>query len=275
VRLRELPLALARRLPPSLVRWLASWQFRNALAGRLLAKVTGSLTRVDTTIRRGSGCGLAFNAAGTDPGYVLGTTEPDVQSAFVGLCEPGAVVLDVGANVGFFTLIAAKYVGPGGRVVAFEPVDGNLRALRHNLALNDFAHVDVHALALGSAASSIDFLVGADPTKSRAASIGAPSGGSTRIRVDVAALYDLIAAGSVPVPDVIKMDIEGAEIDAVAGMQQTLRQHRPVLLCEMHGRTTEFVAAMDQHGYTVSAVEAVGSVEDAPWWVHLLARPVD
>ncbi len=240
-----------------------------------MALASRSLTRVDTTIRRGAGAGLAFNAAGTNPGYVLGTTEPDVQASFVELCRPGCVVLDVGANVGFYTIIAAKHVGPSGRVVAFEPVESTVQALRHNVTLNDFAHVDVHALALGSITGTTDFLVGRNATQSRIASVGAPSGVSTRIRVDVAALDDLIAEGLVPAPDVIKMDIEGAEIDALAGMYKTLRLRRPVLLCEMHGRTTEFVSAMEGHGYVVSPVEAVGTIEEAPWWVHLVARPAN
>jgi len=272
-RLAALPVSLAHRIPAPLVRWLASWQFRNALIGRLVSGASGSLTRVDTTIRRGAAEGLSFNAAGTNPGYVLGTTEPGVQASFAKLCAPGSVVLDVGANVGFFTMIAAKHVGPRGRVIAFEPVQSTVRALRHNVALNDFRHVEVQQLALGAAAGTTDFLVGSDLTKSRLASRGAPSGGSTKIRVDVAALDDLVDTGAVPVPDVIKMDVEGAEIEAVAGMRRTLREHRPVLLCEMHGRTAEFVDAMDAHGYTVATVEAVGSLDEAPWWVHVIARP--
>lgn len=71
------------------------------------------------------------------------------------------------------------------------------------------------------------------------------------------------------------MDVEGAEIEALVGMRRMLERHGPVLLCEMHGRTAEFVEAMNEHGYAVSPVEAVGSIDLAPWWVHLVARPAN
>jgi len=76
-------------------------------------------------IASGPGKGLYFSAGPSNPEYESGDNEVPVQDALVAHTGDGAVVLDVGANVGFFSVIAAKLVGPTGKVVAFEPVPAN------------------------------------------------------------------------------------------------------------------------------------------------------
>ena len=82
---------------------------------------------------------------------VRGTLEPPVQEALRRLIAPGAVFYDVGANVGFFTILGARLVGPAGRVVAFEPVPACARAVGRNIELNGFAHAEIREAAVGAA----------------------------------------------------------------------------------------------------------------------------
>src|SRR5215218_2287703 len=81
---------------------------------------------------------------------VRGTLEPPVQEALRRLLAPGDVFYDVGANVGFFTLVGARLVGEGGRVVAFEPVPWCAHAVGRNIELNAFAHAQIRAEAVGA-----------------------------------------------------------------------------------------------------------------------------
>ena len=92
-------------------------------------------------IGAGPGRGLRFDVGGGNPDFAAGTYEPPVQQALADCLKPGDVVLDVGANVGFIAVIAAKLVGPAGRVVAFEPVPENARLVRRNARLNGLSRL--------------------------------------------------------------------------------------------------------------------------------------
>ncbi|MEY2517755.1 MAG: hypothetical protein QOJ89_5113, partial [bacterium] len=88
-----------------------------------------------------------------------GTLEPPVQEALRRLLAPGDVYYDIGANVGFFTLVGARLVGPAGRVVAFEPVPWCARAVAHNIEINGFEHAEIRAEAVGAEDGSARLLV--------------------------------------------------------------------------------------------------------------------
>lgn len=89
------------------------------------------MQKSDTTISHGIGAGLLFNSSGAFPSRALGTVETEVQDALAELLRPGDVFYDVGANVGYFTIIAARLVGPEGRVVAVEPQPEAVKRLQH------------------------------------------------------------------------------------------------------------------------------------------------
>ncbi len=76
----------------------------------------------DAVILRGAGQGLRFNVAGSHSAFILGNHEPEVQELLESVLRPGMTYYDVGANVGFFAIIAARLVGPSGHVVCFEPL---------------------------------------------------------------------------------------------------------------------------------------------------------
>lgn len=257
-------------LPAGLLRRVGRWQWAGALQQRLVRSGSRWLRHQDVTIRHGLGAGLRFNAGGANPGYALGTSEPIVQEALGGMLRPGVVVWDVGANVGFYTVIAARAVGAVGRVVAFEPLPANVAALRHNLALNDLTNVTVLACAAAAESGELTLTPGDEPTWAR---VGGAPGAPGALTVPAFALDDAAAREALPDPDVVKIDVEGAECDVIAGMRRTIARRQPVILCEMHGRNAEYATLLEGLGYRLRALETTLPVAQAPWDVHVLAEP--
>lgn len=142
--------------------------------------------------------------------------------------RPGMTALDVGANLGSFTLFLAQAVGRTGRVHAFEPVAATHGLLRCNLALNALAQVQAHEVAVGSgpgrvAVPEIDL---SRPGNFGAAALCEATAGGRR--VERIALDDL----DLPACDLIKADVEGHELDVLRGAERLLGRARPVLLLE-------------------------------------------
>lgn len=161
-------------------------------------------------------------------GCWLGTYEYEQRVAFERLISPGAVVYDVGAHVGFYTLLASRLAEPGGKVIAFEPLPRNLHFLREHLRLNQVSNVRVIELALADRDDEVSFAEGENSFNARISDEG-------KLRVRTAALDDLISRENLPAPDFIKMDIEGAETMALQGARQILDKYHPVIFLTTHG----------------------------------------
>lgn len=172
--------------------------------------------------------GFRWIAGASTNGCWAGTYERDTQRLFCSTINRGDVVCDVGANVGFFTLLASKLVGPDGHVFAFEPVPRNLKILHEHLRVNSVRNVTVIPLALSSAPGSARFSLGGNPSMGGLSTEG-------EITVEVDTFDRLIASDTVRPPAFIKMDIEGAEFDALSGGVALLRARRPALLLSAHG----------------------------------------
>jgi FkbM family methyltransferase len=216
-----------------------------------------------TTIRNGRAAGLRINTRSGNPGYGFGTTEPVVQDAIATALRPGGVFYDLGANVGFFTLVGAKAVGDVGRVYAFEPDADNAAALRKNVALNSLDRVEV----IEAAVSDFDgeaSLVG-EGIKARLEE------GGRDVRVVKLDSLDILP------PDMVKIDVEQAEEQVIAGMRRLIDAHRPTILCEMHmhGPVGEAVATLAEWlpaDYSVRSLEEAEADELAAR-PHVLATP--
>src|SRR5687767_12327641 len=159
-------------------------------------------------------------------GCWIGWYEREVQQALLSVLRRGAVLYDVGANAGFFTLLAAQLVGPKGRVIAFEPEPVNLEKLRYHVTRNSAANVTV----LGAAVSDREGIAMLGGTGA-AASLGSDVG----VQVTTVTIDGLVGDGKIPPPDVVKIDVEGWEFPVLNGMNHTLKTFRPVLLIEFHG----------------------------------------
>jgi FkbM family methyltransferase len=171
------------------------------------------------------------------------------------LVRPGDICVDVGANVGFFTLLFARLVGPEGRVMAYEPVPANASALRANLALNGYDRVAVNEVAVGSTQS--DLVLGLPTRESRsAATSGHWTAGGT---------FGSVSARQVVLDDelrgldvrLVKIDVEGMESSVLAGLRDALAEHRvDALLVEVAlAPYAEIAAPLEAAGYHLRTVD--------------------
>jgi FkbM family methyltransferase len=199
-------------------------------------------------------------------GLVRGLLEPSVQEAFKRHVGPGMVVWDVGANIGYFSLIAARL---GATVHAFEPVPANAAAIKTNASANGYtAAVNVHIAAVAAQPGRASFLVLDDAGWSHLADRGQHAHTREEIEVEVIALDEL----ALPAPDVIKIDVEGSEIAVLQGARRVLTKARPVVIIETHGTNQEVCDVLDNLGYLTENLDGTAAPRDAGP-VHLLGRP--
>lgn len=187
-----------------------------------------------------------------NPAYFAGDYEQELQESFRSLIRPGQVVYDVGANVGFMTLVAARLVGPAGKVVAFEPGPRTARELRAQVRLNRLTTVTVVECAVSDRAGEAELVTSAYSVTASLASGPPEDAGPATRRVRTTTLDE--AAREFGVPDLIKIDIEGAEILALEGARVLLRSRRPALVVELHSDdlSRRFHTLMDEAGYEVN-----------------------
>jgi FkbM family methyltransferase len=192
-----------------------------------------------------------------------------VTQALIRSLRAGDHVWDVGANIGYLTLLAARIVGPAGRVVAVEPDPDCAAAIRTNAAHNDLHTVEVVEAAAAERSGVAELVVVRDRLWTRLASVGDHHEGEARVEVRTLALDDVEG----PPPALVKIDVEGAELDVIAGMTRLLRDARPIVVCEMHGRNAAFCAAMETAGYRVTNLDGPEPVAEADVNVHALCTP--
>jgi FkbM family methyltransferase len=251
---------VSRNLPPSRTK---------VRAGRLVSIVLGGLgldPRTVTTLPDGSRMLLDPRSRTEAGAFWDEPHEADYVRVICHLadsCRP--VVYDVGANVGLVTIPVAMHVRErSGKVVCFEPVPENHQRLVENLRLNDLTRT-CFAYPLALAASE------GKATMEREAYFGATTGnalfrvdgfddmrGSVASTVEMARLDDVIARDELPMPDVIKLDVEGSEVGFLTGARETLNQARPVVLGEFNsdlmprfGHTFLDAVPLLPHGYLV------------------------
>lgn len=170
--------------------------------------------------------------------------------------EPGQTVVDAGAHIGSFALMAAKRVGPTGRVLAFEPSPDTFALLRRNLELNPMPWVRLHALALGTR-SGLATLHAAEPGRGNpAADTLMPAEGRMPVQVAVRPLDEVLAEDGVTRVDHLKVDVEGAELLVLDGAPKTLAAARRVVM-EIHTphvRREDAVGRLERAGLAARVV---------------------
>lgn len=246
---------------PRLETWIYWWLDRT-IRGR------------DSVIQRGVGAGLKFNSGRAHVSFITGMHEPAVQCVFQSLLKPGWGFYDVGANVGFYSVIAARLLGPSGHIVSFEPVPENAQWIEHNAELNDFRQISIRREALGDCTGDFPFLTSEKPTWGKLASAGKPPAdfcGQTMVRVE--RLDDLIKKERLPPPHFVKMDIEGAEAAALNGASETLSACRPILVIDLHGTNAEVAEILESHRYQSVVLGSTRSIVDSPWNACVLSAP--
>ena len=252
---------------------------RNPVVRVLVAPLRWWLRRGSVRVEAGLGAGLRLSMAHIPVSHAhaglltSGLLELSVQEAMKRLLAEGDVFYDVGANIGFFALAGARHVGPAGAVYAFEPVPENAAAIRASAELNGLANVEVIEKAAGRAAGRERLLLVEDLSWSHLESQGRHPRTLDTLEIEIVAIDDLVADGRLRAPQLVKIDVEGAEIEVLEGMRKTIAEHRPAIVCELHGTAAAFVETMDRLGYATENLEAKQPLLEAPGSVHALATP--
>ena len=177
-------------------------------------------------------------------GYWLGSYELNKRLAFESLVKPSMVVYDIGANVGYFSLLASVLTGTEGKVFAFEPLPRNTRYIHRHLQINKLKNVEVIEAAVSDHEGEAYFDLGPSTAMGHLASEG-------ELKVIMVSLDRMVDEGRLPPADVMKVDVEGAEYDVLRGAKKMLETQRPILFLDTHGRKPHHftVALLDELGY--------------------------
>jgi FkbM family methyltransferase len=175
--------------------------------------------------------GMRWRVGSSNHGCWLGSYELEKQRAIAAWVKPGMVVYDVGANAGFYTLLFARLAGPSGSVFAIEPFAENLVNLIDHVAMNGIGNCRVIQAAVARTRGIAAFSPGASRSTG---AIGAPGAGSA-ILVPTVSLDGMVDELGYPAPDLVKMDIEGGESDALAGAAALLEKGNAIWFIALHG----------------------------------------
>lgn len=213
--------------------------------------------------------------------YWLGTYEVELQAAIREWVQPGWTAYDLGANIGYISLLLARAVGPQGHVLAVEALPGNVIRLLQNVDLNGLDRiVEVLSAAVNDRPAPVRFLVGPSGGTGKAAgSAGREFAYDQVLDVSGITLDEEIYTRGRPQPDVVKMDLEGGELLALPGMRRLLVEGRPLLFMELHGQEAASAAwdALTASGYRICRMApgypAVSSLAELDWKAYLVAVP--
>jgi FkbM family methyltransferase len=206
-----------------------------------------------------------------------GKHEPEVQNAILAGVRPGAVVYDIGANVGTMALGAAQLVGNLGMVIAFDGDPENIERLREHSTRNgleDRLRVVHAAVWSRTGTDGIGFRRGA-PSRSQGgveADGNRPVLGSGEvINVPAVTLDDFVAAGEPP-PQLLKIDVEGGEYEVLRGANTLFARERPLLIAEVHHQwaAEQITAWLTEHQYS-----AQWNIPNEKFPRHLFAWPTE
>ncbi len=189
----------------------------------------------------------------SEHGCWLGSYEWDKQKLFERTVLADSVVYDIGANVGFYTLLSSVLVGTKGHVYSFEPLPRNIEYLKLHLSINTITNVSVIEAAVSYHIGIIKFVTG---TSSGTGRIDA----SCELTLRAISLDDLWLNGKLPPPNFIKIDIEGSELLALHGAERLLRASSPTIFLATHGEAIhkqccDFLISL---GYYLSSIGSNG-----------------
>jgi len=274
---------------------LAAWAAR-ILPGpikRLVYRIQPAAGLIRRTLNRASPPGLSEVrvAAGSLEGLTLllnmqkeksrwlGTYETELQASIEREIRPGMVVYDVGANIGYISLMFARAVGATGQVFAFEALPANLERMRANFALNPAAPVHTVGMAVVDSCRTVEFLTHSSTSMGKAAGSAGREHESygAVIQVHGVSLDEFVYTQLNPLPQVVKMDIEGGEVLALPGMRRLLREAHPLILLELHGPDAAQVAwaELATAGYRLFRMDsgtAIASLDHPDWKNYVIAR---
>lgn len=168
--------------------------------------------------------------------------------------KPGDIVIDIGANIGYYALLEARLVGDEGRVYAIEPVAQNVELLKKNIELNNYKNVEVFQLAMGNENKTAPIYLS---DKCNCSTFIKPKTFVEEVPIKMVTLDKFLE--NKPYPTLIRMDVEGYEVEIVEGMKKILSLNKPLkLLIEVHGirlsKGKEMLRTFEKFGLKIKKV---------------------
>jgi FkbM family methyltransferase len=247
--MRQLALLLARFLPQP----VKSFVHRNRQIDKTMSAIYGWMIRRHgsvATIEGGANAGLRLRVSPhTSHAHIRGTYEAPFLDAIAASVRPGMVCYDVGASIGYVSLLLAR---TSRKVYAFEPSPVAREEIAAHLNANQISHVEVVPHPVSDARRTVKFGL---TDNAYGSAIAREEGEWPTLDLETIALDEFAATHEQP--DLIKIDIEGEEGNALRGAIGLLRDKKPIICCELHSRevSAEVVSLLESHGYVVTNLD--------------------
>lgn len=197
--------------------------------------------------------------------YRSGVWEQAVTDTIRETAKPGMTVLDIGADIGYYTILLARLASPGA-VFAFEPIPQARDTLERNVERNALKNIAVSPFALGNAAASAWI---EQPFEKSRLNLSGVKPATGDVAVEIRRFDELAGALGIQHVDFLKLDVEGAEHEVLMGMAHTIDRDHPICIIEVHGEMLPlfgsskpgFLQWMRQHGYRWRWLEGVTEAE--------------
>ena len=226
--------------------------------------------RMTVKVRSGVNRGMNWIVGSSIHGCWLGNYESEKQSVLQRYVKLGMTVFDIGANAGFYTLAFSRMVGKEGRVCAFEPLAENANNILRHMDLNELRNVTLLQTAVADRNGVLEFSI----AKNNA--MGFITGQAHGpYKVPAVSLDNLIDDGVVPAPDVIKMDVEGAESLVLRGARKFLNRKRATIFVALHGddQKRQCIEILRSSGYEIHLLNGQSVITDEFAGDEIFATP--
>lgn len=199
----------------------------------------------------------------------LGDSFEKNQTSYIkSILKPGMTLLDVGANIGYYSIIASPILGDRGQIHAFEPVAQQYADLQANISRNNLKNIHAKKLIVSEKSGMMTINLGGDDNSGTASVAFAPSNNGRSETVETVSLDEYVAKNRLKV-DVIKVDVEGHELSVFKGARETLKQQKPILLAEVKQflfkragtSREELYSFLSELGYQAYAIRNNASLE--------------
>lgn len=250
------------------------------IRGSINAAVSDEISEVEIAAGDLKGYKILINLK-TEKSRWLGTYEPELAEAVRQFIRPGDTVYDLGANIGYVSLLLAHAARPNGKLFAFEALPANVNRIRRNAALNGLQErITVVPAAVLDKPGQVTFYIHESVGMGKAAGSAGRSEQQyqSSITVPATSLDEFVFQQGNPPPQAIKIDIEGGEVLALPGMEKVLSQFHPLLFLELHGPESEQVAwqtltRLGYHLYTMQqGFPEIETPEQLGWKAYLVAQ---
>lgn len=228
----------------------------NSFTGQILRKFLNIIIpqKAIIPILQGRLRGQKWIVESGEHGCWLGSYENEKRIAFEKVVNSGHIVFDVGANVGYYSLLASILVGPKGMVYSFEPVPKNIYFLKRHIQLNNIRNIVLIEAAVSDRNGSSTFISDKNTKRSRCIGKLSPNG---NIIVKTVSLDRLFEQGDIPIPKYIKIDVEGAEMLVFLGARKILSKFHPTIFLATHGDLIhqECCDFLESMGYEIDSID--------------------